>query len=796
MSAPITRRDALAGGGALAAALALPASPALAQAAAATPGLRAEIEAPRAVWAMTQGWERDFAASAWRLVAENGRVIPVASVLPNTASRTLIVPGEDLDLKGSYRLEIPAANLGARVRPDGWFRTLYSAKPMGANVAADGASTQFAVFSPRADAVRLYLYDTPVRPSAPLRVVEMARDADGVWEARLDGDLHGTWYDFTVHGQPGPGRFFFETHPVHVSDPYSRVQDEAHGRSRVWRATQPATPLAGGRPKMEDVVAYEVHIEDFTRQLPVAADLQGTIPAFTIPGLRNRRGQPVGFDYLRALGVNVVHLLPMQEFLHYPEDEWQAAFASDPEMQAWGVSRRSYEWGYRTTHAFAIENLYRRVGTEHGSERDQFRDFVQAFHDAGIAVIIDIVPNHTGENMDARNMLFNFNVLDRDYYYRTDDAGQHIGPFGNEVKTEERPMTQRWLLDQMAHLIAEFGIDGFRIDLAGQLDEQTLIAIRQQLGPDVIIYGEPWIDVSDPVVRANPDWDWYKEDAPITFFQDNTRNALVGSPFLLEDQRRDRGYAGGNVSLRAAAMRAIANDWPDERGDTRRGLSYTDIHDNWTLADRFALHDWNGLNGVDEPRYKIAAGLMLTCLGPVVIHGGSEMLRSKGLAPIGEEIKYTATGPIYMKGRHDTYNVRTPNEYVWADVGATRRHGPRDVAGMLDWWTRLIRFRMSETGGVFRIAHPGADHVRFLPHPDPGVLAYVTGGRVLSMCNVGDATASLTLPDLPAGRWTLVADSTLPDQRERTRARAAHAGLQAGSTVEAPGASFRIWSLT
>jgi pullulanase len=784
-------------------AFALPLSASLPQTlqaqAAATPApaasLRAEISGPLAVMAETAGTTRPLAASAWRIVEfGTNRVIPVATVVPDTASRTMLVPAERLDLRKSYRLELPDASLVARVRPDGWFRTLYSGKELGANVAADGSGTTFRIFSPRATAVTLFTYTShSATPAQATRRIALTRDEDGVWEATLPGDLHGTWYDFTVEGFPGPGTFFHGTHPVHISDPYARVQAEAHGKSRVWRATRPATPVRGGIPKMEDVVAYEVHVEDFTRQLPVSADLKGTLPAFTMTGLKNGRRQPIGFDYLTDLGVNVVHLLPMQEFLHYPEEEWQAAFKNDPRMTAWGVNERSYEWGYRTTHAFAIENTYRRAGTEHGAERDQFRDLVQAFHDRGIAVIVDIVPNHTGENMDARNMLFNWNVLDRDYHYRTDENGNHIGPFGNEVKTEERPMVQRWLIDQCLHLIREFGVDGFRIDLAGQLDEQTLKALREAVGPDIIIYGEPWIDVSDPRVRANPDWDWYKEDAPITFFQDDTRNALIGSPFRLEDKATDRGWSGGQLSERTNVMKAIENSWREEWGDTRRGLNYTDIHDNWTLADRFATRDWNGLLGVDEPEYRLSAGLLLTSLGPIVLHGGSEIMRSKGLYPIFEEVLQTATGPIYMKGRHDTYNVRTPNEFVWSDVGRTLRDGPDDFRAMHAWWRGLIRFRMSEAGAVFRVPSVQPGHVRFFTPANEGLLGYVVGSKVLVIANAGAEPGAVEGVTLPEGRWRLIADGERIDHLRGLRGADQLLTGGAALTIPAPAKALRIW---
>ena len=748
-----------------------------------TARFRAEIHGPTAIRFNLSGVERPAERSAYRLTDGRGREIPIAAVLPGTATESLMGPGIALDPMRVHYLEIPRLGLRALVRRDPLFRNLYSSKPLGAVVSDDGAKTSFRIFSPRAQAVRLYLYRSKDdAPSAALRVVEMAKDKDGVWEAAEPGELHGTWYDFTVHGPPDPGDSFYETHPVHISDPYALVNDDALGKSRVWRDGPPPPPVAGGRPHMEDVVAYEVHVQDFTDLLPVPAAETGTLPAMARPGLVNAHGEPIGFDHLVALGANVVHLMPVQEYLHYPDAEWRAAFADDPFARSMAIDRENYQWGYRTTHAFAVESRYRSRDAEPGAEREEFKALVRAFHERGVAVIIDVVPNHTGENMDGRNLLLNFNVLDRPYYYRTDENLEHVGPFGNEVKSEDRPMVQRWIIDQLRHWVEVMGVDGFRIDLAGQVDEQTLRWVKRELPQDLIIYGEPWIAPSDPDVRSNLDWAWYKADAPITFFQDEARDAFKGSPFDVNQ----RGWAGGDGSVRDAAMRALANEYEEEPRATD-GISYLDIHDNWTLADRYALSDHNGLEGVDLAAVRIAAGLLLTSAGPVVIHGGTEMLRSKGLAPLEELEVEAAGGPIRFKGRGDTYNLRAPNRFLWESLAPGS-----DQVSMRDYWRGLLALRMSEYGRVFRIAEVPEGHYRWITPAERTLLGYMVGERVLVLANSGtrEGVFRFVLPD---GDWRQVGGREAIDLNGVPGDFARLGGGE--QEVRVPGGSFLVWVL-
>ena len=760
------------------------------------PTLKAELLSSGQIRAIIDGMPRSLKSEDYQLVDANGKQISIANVLPRTASETLIVPSEKIDIRRVYFLEIPSEKLKAFCSFDGWFRDVYSDKPLGAHIHANGQSTSFHLFAPRASGMKLHFYKKHT-DEKPYQTTEMAQDQDGVWGVNINENLKGVYYDFSVYGSSDPGNHFFETTGTKVSDPYARVQAEAWGKSRVWEATKPASPLKEGIPAMEDVIAYEVHLQDFTDQLPVSNDLKGTIPAMYKKGLRNDKGEKIGFDYLLDLGINVVHLMPMQEYLHWPDEDWKASFQGDAYMQEQGISEENYQWGYRTTHAFAVESKYRQKGTEHGAEREQFRDLVQAFHDEGIAVIIDIVPNHTGENMDGQHLNLHFNALDKLYYYRTKDF-EHIGAFGNEVKTENRPMVQRWLIDQCQHYIQEFGVDGFRIDLAGQIDEQTLIALKEAIGQDKIVYGEPWIGSNDPAYEENPDWDWYKADSPITFFQDDSRNAFKGPVSNPTSKEKDRGWVGGNFSEREQVKKGLASQFPEEQTPLS-GINYLDIHDNWALADRFAKKDFDGRFGVDEEPYKMAATLLYTSLGPIVLHGGTEIMRTKGAAPLKEIVKQTKMGfNIYLHGKRDTYNQRLANNFLWENVGkaASDEGSFADYKGMYAFWRGLNRFRLSQYGEVFRVAdRPEADYYQWIEPSDKRYLGYIVDEKVFVLLNAATTPYTFQVPKLPAGDWQLIGNNSGIDHVNGVKDDTSIMQLKGGKSlnVKVPAKGLKIW---
>ncbi|PWJ40787.1 pullulanase/glycogen debranching enzyme [Sediminitomix flava] len=757
-----------------------------------TKSLRAELRSDRLIWAEIQG-DRVLVPSEYKIFDSKGKEIKVAGVLPNESRSTLIVPAEELDKRRVYYLEIPALGLRAECSYDGWFRELYSTKELGANI--DNDTTAIRIFSPRADLVKLYLYKGRYDENA-YETIEMAQDKDGVWETIIPENLHGIYYDFTVHGAVEKGNNFYESIPVHISDPYTRVSDNTFGKGRIWERTTPASPLKNGIPAMEDVISYEVHVQDFTDQLPVSDDIKGRFPAMIKSGLKNDRGEKIGFDYLVDLGINTVHLMPVQEYLHFPDEDWKASFKDDPYMIEQGISEENYQWGYRTSHAFAVESKYRTKGKEPGEERDEFRDLVQAFHDKDIAVIIDIVPNHTHEDMASKTFYHHFNVLDKQYYYRTKDY-EHIGAYGNEVKTEDRPMTQRWLIEQCQYYINEFGIDGFRIDLAGQIDEQTLKALKDALGHDKIIYGEAWIASNDPNYENNPDWDWYKEDAPITFFQDDSRGAYKGPVFELKDKAKHRGWAGGKFDERDNVMLGLAAKFKDDK-TPNSGITYLDIHDNFALADQFGSKDFDGRYGVDQDEYKIATTLMYTTLGPIVTHGGSEIMRSKAHAPLMEVEKETKEGyKVYMHGFRDSYNHRIANQFVWSQVGQKPQEGnTNDYANMHAYWKGMNEFRLSEYGEVFRVADAVSDdYYQFFTPESTTMLGYLVDEKVFVLLNAGQEAGTFENITLPEGKWKLIANTKEIDHKKGIRDSKDKMKLKTGQAIniDVEPTSVYIW---
>ncbi len=181
------------------------------------PELRAELLKNGNIWANITGTDRPLQPEAYKIITSDGKEIKVACVLPNTSTYTLLSPKTQLDPNKVYYLELVGTKLKAWCSYDGWFKNTYSYKELGANIIEDGKVTVFRVFSPRANKIKLYLYKNSNSNEA-YQTIDMNKDNDGVWEAFVNENLKGTYYDFTVHGNKEAGKPFLRNQ----SSPYFR----------------------------------------------------------------------------------------------------------------------------------------------------------------------------------------------------------------------------------------------------------------------------------------------------------------------------------------------------------------------------------------------------------------------------------------------------------------------------------------------------------------------------------------------------------------------------------------------
>lgn len=625
--------------------------------------------------------------------------------------------------------------------------------PLGSGLDPAG-DTWFRVFAPRATAVVLHAAATPDGPADA--VISMTREwASGTWAHTLPGNRHGLYYWFTVDGPPDPAGRVDAARPL--NDPYAAIALSSFGgtagRSMVFDFARLGAPAPFARPPVQDLVLWEVHVADLTGSptsgLPPDDPRRGRFAGFATPDLRGpatRAGERVrvGLDHIAELGVNAVQLLPTQEFPGAPG---------------------AYDWGYYTANFFSPAGAYASTPVGEGKAHE-LRALVDALHARGIAVVLDIVLNHTAEGGEGGPTL-NFRGFDPRYYYRRDPvtgAYRDGSGVGNELATEQ-PMVRRFVIDCLRFWVERYGVDGFRFDLAGLLDLETVRAIARAL-PGIYLYGEPW-------ALSGALWGKGAVNAiePWFVFNDEFRDTVKGSP-----EGRDGGFVQGRGSverLKAAVSGNSVPFWEGQVGDGQVGegrawaasplnaLNYLDCHDNLTLADKLSVSLPGLLRVEKESRVKLAATLLLTSLGPVLLHAGVEFLRTKPYDRFAGDGRPVASA--------DGDAVFDANSY---------RSGP--ATNHLDWrakaenvdlfrfWQGLIALRRSALGRPTR--PPGAVtpgyFLWFEDARNPRALGWELNadgtngeGRLRVFVNAsGGAAARFATPFPAAEGWRQVAD--------------------------------------
>ncbi len=656
--------------------------------------------------------------------------------------------------------------------------------PLGCQV--DAGQTGFRLFAPRATAVTLVLFERFEAVTGEELI--MVPGPAGIWETVVPSDLTGRWYGYRIDGPREQGGMFDPS--VVVADPYSKaVTTLNHWRlpaktlildtSYYWEGDRSPLPRNAA-----ELVIYECHVRDLTAHPSSGARSPGTYAGFTEKGIAG------GLGHLLSLGVNTVELLPVMKFgtIELPYHD-QAARSDSGRVNDWNPYARNH-WGYMTSFFFAPESYYGTDGSAapgavngaDGRAVRELKDLVKALHREGIAVILDVVYNHTS------HYDFNpFKYIDKQYYYRCDAGGNFLeaSGCGNDFHTEQ-PMARRVILDSVRYWLEEYHVDGLRFDLAAMIDEETcrqITGVARATSPNVVLIAEPWGGgAHHPGWFADLGW-WSWNDR----FRDGVkgRDPEHGRGFIFSHPGNSGDPGGGSTGETALTL----TGWLPANGagggaappGGRPALNYLEAHDGYTLGDFIRLAT-GGVSRDDRfpgpasglprlsPRQlalnKFAAMILLTSPGPVMIHEGQEFARGKVIAPTD------APDPDCGRLDHNSYNKDNPTNYL--DFGL------RDLnAGLFEYYRGLIRLRkrhpllcaardagsvvFPSNGGTFAVCHigPPADRrdrqTALSQDADPHAAAGFN--RYIVLLNASPDRATAWTP--PAGRWKLLADGSV-----------------------------------
>ena len=485
--------------------------------------------------------------------------------------------------------------------------------------------TTLKLWAPTASAVSVKLFSSAESPNFEL--IPMAANRDGIWSATLAGDQDGKYYLYQVV-LPDSGADPSKVNEV--NDPYARGCSANSGRTLIFDPAK-TNPEDWGQDHFValknnvDAILYEAHVRDFTinANSGVSPRNRGRFLGLTEGGTRSPGGAKTGLDHITELGVTHVHLLPV--FDYAGGDERQ-----QPGDYTW------YDWGYDPVLYNTPEGSY--ASYPDGIIRQQeFKKLVAAFHRHHLGVVMDVVFNHTASTGASR-----FSIFDKiypGYYYRTDASGRHANATGcgNEFASE-RPMARKFILDSIKYWMTEYHVDGFRFDLMGILDRETMLEVYREakrINPGAIIYGEGWnmeqvLPADQMMTQRNV------QGSGIAAFNDGIRDNIKGD----YADHAARGFVQGATP----AYGGLARFWLNIKGQStgrdqadiqvvspNETINYDSVHDDLCLWDKLQVSAGQVPERQRIRMDQLAAGIVLTSQGVPFIHAGDEFLRSKNL---------------------------------------------------------------------------------------------------------------------------------------------------------------------
>ncbi|ANQ53483.1 type I pullulanase [Thermosipho sp. 1070] len=580
-------------------------------------------------------------------------------------------------------------------------------------------STLFRTWSPVSKTAQVLLYKNG-EDKKPYKVVNMTYVGNGVWEAKVDGDLDGIFYKyrFESYGKVRETVDYY-SNAVYKNSLKSAVVDLSKTNPKDWKNdTRPYMEA------LEDAIIYEIHIADMT-----GLDNSGVKNKATYLGLVEENttgpgGVTTGLSHLVELGVTHVHILPMFDF--YTGDEENKDF------------EKSYNWGYDPYLFTVPEGRYSTDPKNPYTRIFEVKKMVQKLHEKGIRVILDMVFPHTF----GIGQLSAFDQTVPYYFYRLDKTGAYLNESGcGNVIATERPMMRKYIIDTLLYWINEYHVDGFRFDQMGLMDKKTMLSLEKKIhaiDPTIILYGEPWGGWGAPIRFGKSD----VANTHIAAFNDEFRDALRGSVF----NEKVKGFLMGAIGKETRVKRGVVGSIHyDSRiksfaSDPEETINYVACHDNHTLWDKNALaakydkkYKWT--DEMLKNSQKLAGAILLTSQGIPFIHAGQDFARTKKF----NENSYNA--PISING------LDYQRKYEYLDV--------------FEYYKGLINLRKQHPAFRMTTAEEIKKHLKILSSRKRRVVSFIIHDNARNdtwkdILVIYNGNVNSIEYDLPEGNWNLV----------------------------------------
>ena len=585
----------------------------------------------------------------------------------------------------------------------------------------------FRIWSPPAVAAELILYKEGIG-GEPIKTIELIKGLNGTWFKKLAGNLAGTFYTFRVK--------MADEWSNEVPDPYAKAVGVNGKRAMVidLQQTDPPgwyteiSPAFSSTNKATDAIIYELHIRDASIGENSGIKNKGRYLGLTEEGTKSEEGLSTGLDHLKELGVTHIHLLPF--FDYNSVDELK-------------LEQQQYNWGYDPVNYNVPEGSYSTDPYNGATRINEMKKLVAAFHKNGLRVVMDVVYNHV-----ANAAASNFNQLVPGYYFRhkKDGSFSDATACGNETASE-RPMMRKLMLESLKYWVKEYHMDGFRFDLMGVHDIETMNIISEELHkikPGILLYGEGWTAGSSPLpdsLRA------LKKNAyqlhHIAVFSDDIRDGIKGGVFEI----KDRGFASGKERMGESVKFGIAACSAHPQVDLSKVnyskkayskapwnvITYCECHDNNTLWDKLSLSCPGAAKEDLVKMHQLALTIVLTSQGIPFLHAGSEFLRNKN----GVENSYNSGDSI----NKIDWSLKSENNETYQLIKS------------------LIRLRKAHP--AFRMTSNTAikNNIRFDENAPDGTIVYTINGAAVkdtwkTIFVAFNGSDKQQLVQLPAGKWS------------------------------------------